>query len=112
MKIDFKKDLETVNRTLTKLSNLGALSVFLLNIVFVLLLAAIYQSWKGMRPAVSSFVQVAIIVFAFTSLIFAFYVYLTYKRVDRPIISKEINEDERNNNLNGGEKNHKIGPED
>ncbi len=106
MKINFEKDLKTINKTLTKLSNLGALGVFLLNVVFVLVLAVIYRFWKGIRPAVLSFVQVAIIIFAFASLIFAFYVYLTYKRVDRPIISKEISEDERSNNLKEEEKNH------
>lgn len=101
------KDLEKVSGVLKALSNLGALGVFLLNVILVLGLVKWCSSWKAPSdPFIEGYVKLGIVFFAFACLIFVYYVYKTYRRVDRVIIPEETSKKDSNNNQIGEKKNH------
>ncbi len=94
--------LESLNKTLRTLSNLGALGVFLLNVVLVLGLVKWCSSWKTQsHTIIEGFAKLGVVFFAFACLIFVYYVYKTYERIDRVIVPPEIKEEKAKNEMLG-----------
>lgn len=93
MEFKFTKELDSIRKALTALSKVGIVIVFIVNVVFVGGLVWFYSKWVDKSSPVVELVQIMLLILAFFCLGLIFYLYITYKRVDRAFIPGEITED-------------------
>ncbi len=105
MKVNVDMDSELAKaEKLLRLSSRGAWGLLGSNTALVVLLAWIFSNWENTPAGMQKFLQLVIVLLAFSCLIGVFYIYhLFFRRVDR-VVSPQLKEEEAKNETLGAEK--------
>ena len=85
MKNDMSSKLGIIDKIIRAIQRLGPLGIFVVNMIFVLVLAYICANWEGTSPNIRKFLQISIILLAFISVLLLPFLYLVFKYIDRII---------------------------